>query len=124
MPDFSFPELTPPNSQFHSASPTLIGIDKKSRFPSFLDSNQEPWYHSWPAGQHDYRPESNSILNPVAFHAEPLAPLRQRDEQALDDIFEDIQVDAIIADICSRLKQLHPEPCWDDEPFDFLRGYV
>ncbi|MBE9065412.1 hypothetical protein IQ260_01960 [Leptolyngbya cf. ectocarpi LEGE 11479] len=63
-------------------------------------------------------------MSPLTFHAEPLAPLRQRDEQALEDVFEDTQVEDIIADICTRLKQLHPEPCWDDDPFNFLSGYL
>ncbi|MBT9315216.1 hypothetical protein IXB50_07240 [Leptothoe spongobia TAU-MAC 1115] len=63
-------------------------------------------------------------MSPLTFHAEPLAPLRQRDQQALEEIFDDTQVEDIVADICMRLKQLCPEPCWDDDPFEFLKGYV
>ncbi|MEM7062799.1 MAG: hypothetical protein AAF572_06515 [Cyanobacteria bacterium P01_B01_bin.77] len=123
MPDPSFPELITFN-RFDSTIPNLIGVEKKSSFSSFIDSNQEPWHHSWRGEQYEYQPESNLLPSTLAFHAEPLAPLRQRDEQALDEIFEDTQIEAMIADICNRLKQLYPEPCWDDDPFDFLSGYL
>lgn len=122
MPDPSFPEFAASNG-FHSVIPTLIGVENKSKFSSFIDSTQEP-RPSWQNGRYEYSSESGSRLSPLAFHAEPLAPLRQRDEQALEEIFEDAHVEEIIADICTRLKQLHPEPCWDDEPFNFLSGYL
>lgn len=123
MPDPSFPEFTPTN-RFNSAISTLSEAEQKSSFSSFIDSNQEPWHHSWHSERYDYQPESNSLLSPLAFYADPLAPLRQRDEQALEEVFEDTQVEEIIADIRTRLKQLQPEPCWDDDPFDFLSGYL
>ncbi|MEL6334454.1 MAG: hypothetical protein AAFX51_12935 [Cyanobacteria bacterium J06636_28] len=53
-----------------------------------------------------------------------MAPLRQRDEQALEDMFDDDKIEDIVSDICIRLKQLCPEPCWEDDSFDFLKGYI
>lgn len=123
MPDPSLPEFTPSN-RLHSTIPTLIGVEKKSGFLSFIGSGQEPWQYSWHSERREYQPENSSLMSPLAFHAEPLAPLRQRDEQALEAVFEEPQMEDIIADICARLKQLDPEPCWDDEPFDFLSRYL
>ena len=61
----------------------------------------------------------------VAFHAEPLSPLRLRDDLALDELFGDgYEMEEVLGDICGRLGQLYPEPCWDDEPFNFLQGYL
>jgi len=57
-------------------------------------------------------------------HASPLAPLRARDSQALDNIFEDEHLQAIALDIHRYLARTYPEPCWEDEPFEFLKGYI
>ena len=63
-------------------------------------------------------------LQSVVTYAEPLAPLRPRDELALSTIFEHEKIVEIAQDVQSRLCALYPEPCWDDEPFDFLKGYL
>lgn len=123
MPDPSFPESNSSNG-VHSVVQTLIGVEQKSSFSSFTDATREPWTHSWQTRLRERQPEINTFLRPLTFHAEPLAPLRLRDEQALDEMFEDAQIEEIFMDICARLTQLYPEPCWDDQQFDFLRGYL
>lgn len=56
--------------------------------------------------------------------ANPLSPLRDRDRQALGDIFAHDQMAAIEADILNRLSYLVPEPIWDVEPYEFLREFL
>jgi hypothetical protein len=124
MPDHSFPEVKPPGG-FPLAAQSVVGFDQKPSFSSLVKPAQEPWNSSsWQALRHIHQPDVNSLLRPLTFHAEPLAPLRQRDEQALDDVFDDIQIEEMLADVYLRLKQLYPEPCWDDNSFDFLQGYL
>ena len=120
MPDHSFPAAKPPKG-FHSVIQTFAGVEQKSNFSSFSAPIQEPWRT---ATLHTRQAEISALLRPLTFHAEPLAPLRQRDEQALEDMFDDSHIEDIVSDICSRLKQLCPEPCWEDDSFDFLKGYI
>ncbi len=65
----------------------------------------------------------NSATKPEAY-APPLMPLKQRDTKALTKLFEREDIDEIEADINQRLLRLIPEPCWDDNPFDFLAEYL
>lgn len=60
----------------------------------------------------------------VESHADPLMPLRERDLTALVGLFETADMDLIQADVIDSLKQRSPEPCWEDDPFDFLRDYL
>ena len=121
MPDHSFPAAKPPKG-FHSAIQTFVGVEPKPpSFPSFAEPIQEPWRAATLRAR---QAEISTLLRPLTFHAEPLAPLRQRDEQALEEIFDDGQIEDIISDICIRLKQLCPEPCWEDDSFDSLKGYI
>lgn len=57
-------------------------------------------------------------------HASPLAPLRPRDSQALDSLFDSDRIQEITLDIHQYLARIYPEPCWEDEPYEFLRGYI
>ncbi|MBE7381723.1 MAG: hypothetical protein F6J95_009975 [Leptolyngbya sp. SIO1E4] len=57
-------------------------------------------------------------------HASPLTPLRQRDARALDEFFKDERIQEITLDIHRNLARMYPEPCWEDEPYDFLHGYI
>ncbi|WP_442936539.1 hypothetical protein [Nostoc sp.] len=50
--------------------------------------------------------------------------LRERDWTALIELFDREDGDEIEADIDSSLFWLIPEPCWEDDPFDFLREYL
>ncbi|MBW4661905.1 MAG: hypothetical protein KME15_24840 [Drouetiella hepatica Uher 2000/2452] len=51
-------------------------------------------------------------------------PLRQRDEQILTELFRQEGIEAIEEDIACNLLCRHPEPCWEDDPFEFLREYL
>lgn len=57
-------------------------------------------------------------------HAAPLMPLRERDVKALSNWFELDEIDEIEADIAHNLVWLLPEPCWEDDPFDFLKEFL
>ncbi len=57
-------------------------------------------------------------------HASPLSPLRKRDREALDDIFSEDDLSDTALDIHRHLSRLYPEPCWEDEPYEFLNGYI
>ena len=57
-------------------------------------------------------------------HASPLAPLRARDRDALDDFFARDDLSDIALDIHRYLSRMYPEPCWEDEPYEFLNGYI
>ncbi|WP_228038069.1 hypothetical protein [Nodosilinea sp. LEGE 06152] len=69
-------------------------------------------------------PSPYSLANAAPQLANPLAPLRDRDRQALGDIFAHDQMATIEADILNRLSQLVPEPIWDVEPYEFLREFL
>jgi len=57
-------------------------------------------------------------------HASPLAPLRRRDSHALDDLFEHDRLQEITLDVHRYLARMYPEPCWEDDPYEFLNGYT
>ncbi|NJL85274.1 MAG: hypothetical protein HC886_03740 [Leptolyngbyaceae cyanobacterium SM1_1_3] len=65
-----------------------------------------------------------AYLTALDSHADPLAPLRYRDLVALNELFDDEQILEIEADILQHLSWMYPEPCWDDEPYSFLQGYI
>jgi hypothetical protein len=57
-------------------------------------------------------------------HAASLMPLRDRDLKTLSDLFASEDIEAIEADILCNLTRMLPEPCWEDNPFDFLQDYL
>jgi len=57
-------------------------------------------------------------------HASPLAPLRERDAAALEEFFDHDRIQEVTLDIHRYLARMYPEPCWEDEPYEFLQGYV
>ncbi len=57
-------------------------------------------------------------------HAAPLAPLRERDWTEITLLFDRQDSDEIEADIIEKLSMLHPEPCWDEDPYEFLSEYL
>ncbi|AFY31215.1 hypothetical protein [Calothrix sp. PCC 7507] len=63
------------------------------------------------------------IMN-IEVHAAPSTALRTRDWKALLELFDREDVDEIDADVHGSLRLLPPEPCWEDDPFDFLREYL
>ncbi len=50
--------------------------------------------------------------------------LRRRDWHELASMFDLENISDIEADILSHLDRLWPEPCWEEDPFDFLRDYL
>ncbi len=59
-----------------------------------------------------------------AGHASPLMPLRERDTKVLVELFTHDSIEPIEADIQKNLLWRCPEPCWEDDPFDFLREFL
>ncbi len=57
-------------------------------------------------------------------YAAPLAPLRVRDGQELSTFFDRADMDSIEADILNLLSHLFPEPCWEDDLFEFLQDLL
>lgn len=53
-----------------------------------------------------------------------VAPLKDRDIKALDTLFHYDGMEEAAADISQVLLALFPEPCWEDDPFEFLRDYL
>ncbi|MFB2923181.1 MULTISPECIES: hypothetical protein [Aerosakkonema] len=53
-----------------------------------------------------------------------LTSLREGDTKALAALFDREDSDEIETDISKYLLLLWPEPCWEDNPFDFLREYL
>lgn len=56
-------------------------------------------------------------------HAPPLQ-LQDRDWKELVKLFDRKDNDEIEADIMNKLRWLVPEPCWEDDPYDFLEEYI
>ncbi|WP_416674228.1 hypothetical protein [Egbenema bharatensis] len=57
-------------------------------------------------------------------HTATLIPLRNRDLETLSELFTLDEIEAIEADILCNLTRRLPEPCWEDNPFDFLQDYL
>lgn len=71
--------------------------------------------------------ETNALLDAVptyTSYAAPLMPLRERDNQVLSELFKQDGIDEIEADILNNLIQRFPEPCWEDDPLEFLEEYL
>jgi hypothetical protein len=81
---------------------------------SHLDSSNVCDIYSLPRA---VKLEAFSLLDAVI-------PLRQRDEQILTELFRQEGIEAIEEDIACNLLCRHPEPCWEDDPFEFLREYL
>ncbi|MEO0539506.1 MAG: hypothetical protein AAFZ80_01430 [Cyanobacteria bacterium P01_A01_bin.105] len=80
---------------------------------------------AWPVSDAQDKAEADDGLPIISrLYAEPLAPLRDRDEVALNDVFQTEHIEDAVNDVQNRLSHLHPEPCWEDDPYDFLHGYV
>ena len=60
----------------------------------------------------------------LQIYAPSLTSLRQRDWNALIELFDREDGDEVESDINSNLHLMMPEPCWGDDPFDFLREYM
>lgn len=60
----------------------------------------------------------------VGHFASPLSPLRERDLAALATWFHREDMYAIESDLNQMLLHLLPEPCWDEDAFDFLQEFL
>ncbi|WP_432808518.1 hypothetical protein [Pantanalinema sp. GBBB05] len=60
----------------------------------------------------------------IPIHAEPLSPLRARDLEAMQALFQVENMGEIEIDITQMLLRLWPEPCWEDSPLDFLQDFL
>jgi hypothetical protein len=50
--------------------------------------------------------------------------MKERDWKAMAELFDTEDGDEIEADINGKLWTVIPEPCWEDDIFDFLREYL
>ncbi len=80
--------------------------------PSWAQQNIESRSQSWLSKSYELE------------HAAPLMPLRERDIEVLSDYFEHEHIQEIEADVIRNLLIRWPEPCWEDEPLDFLQDYL
>ena len=67
---------------------------------------------------------SRDVDQPVGNFAAPLSPLRERDLNALAELFLTDQISVIEADVAQLLIRLQPEPCWEDNPFNSLQDFL
>jgi hypothetical protein len=50
--------------------------------------------------------------------------MRERDLTALGSLFEREDIHDVETDIIRSLLTRWPEPCWDDDPFEFLQDFL
>lgn len=62
--------------------------------------------------------------NDLQVESSPYSTLRERDWEVLNSLFDRDDSDEIEAEIKSKLVWLGPEPCWEDNPFEFLREFL
>lgn len=65
-----------------------------------------------------------SNMEECSSYAAPLAPLHERDKTALSGFFERDDMEEIASDVKQTLAWLWPEPCWDEEPYEFLKEFL
>ncbi|HEY9800822.1 MAG TPA: hypothetical protein V6D25_10725 [Leptolyngbyaceae cyanobacterium] len=65
----------------------------------------------------------NYPVNPQIY-APIFTSLKERDWKVLLEMFDREDIDEIETDINRNLLLMIPEPCWEDDPFDFLREYL
>lgn len=62
--------------------------------------------------------------NNLQVNVSSLNSLRERDWEALTSLFDRDDSDEIENEIKSKLVWSVPEPCWEDNPFEFLREFL
>jgi hypothetical protein len=60
----------------------------------------------------------------VGHYAEPISPLKERDLVALATLFQSDGMVHVEADVNQMLLRLLPEPCWEEDPFEFLKEFL
>ena len=69
-------------------------------------------------------PNAWSQLDQSKSYAAPLSPLRMQDIQELAVFFDGDDMPSLEEDMLNMLARLLPEPCWEDNPFDFLGDFI
>lgn len=83
-----------------------------------LGEQQKNRGHSIAKTSNPYVPET------VGSYADPISPLRERDNQALTNLFHRDDIHAIEVDLTQMLLHLLPEPCWEEDPLEFLQEFL
>ncbi len=114
------PNLQPPDQT--SPREAFVESQAAEQFgtPLFASLEMDETIASLPPIQAATGAESFFRMPPIT-HAAPLLPLRERDVQALVELFHQEEIAAIEADILRNLLWRHPEPHWDDFESDLLR---
>ena len=99
----------------------LYALQQVAGLGAWRRSRTSVWSKSAPAKLTEANTSESSNL--VSFAA-PLSPLRERDLTALSELFLRDDIYAIEADVKQRLLSLLPEPCWEDDVFDFLKEFL
>lgn len=60
----------------------------------------------------------------IGHYADPLSPLKERDLLSLAHLFQREDMYDIEVDMNQMLLRLLPEPCWEEDPFEFLREFL
>jgi hypothetical protein len=60
----------------------------------------------------------------VGHYTESAVPLREQDLKVLRNWFNREEMFQIETDIMQNLLYLFPEPCWEEDPFEFLREFL
>ncbi len=117
----SFGDAYSPSLKFDLAVPLPPGFGTPMLSkPSVLmtDGADNPWREVSDA----IRPEDAPA--PSFDHAQPISPIRDRDFKELADWFDREDMAEIEEDINHQLLMLFPEPCWEDNHFEFLREHL
>lgn len=109
-PPVSFEDGEPLATCSANAS-TAINPFKPEPLPSLLDASSPLLFHE------------NTSSSGQFISAQSI-PLRGRDLHVLTELFNQNEIEAIESDILQNLDWRCPEPCWEDDPFEFLREYL
>jgi hypothetical protein len=63
-------------------------------------------------------------LKNIQVNNSPSNSLKERDWEALEELFDREDCDEIEADIKTNLLLLYPEPFWEDGGFEFFGDYI
>ena len=106
------------------------GVRKSSEWSAVSQTPDKPAIDPLPSGNRLSDGDAVSfgalplIGGDIYSGAAPLMPLRNRDLVVLEDLFQQDKIDEVEAEILRILFFLHPEPCWEDDPLDFLMEYL
>jgi hypothetical protein len=114
------PNRQPPNPIFHRDPRTEDQLTERASRSSPFSPLDVDEMKPLPLLKQETVAESFVRITSVA-HAAPLMPLRERDMQALVELFQQDEIAAIEADILHNLRWRYPEPYWDEFEFELLQ---